>query len=107
MNKLASFNFLAATLLVITLSSAGTAAAQNTKFGTGALSMNTTGTDNTALGFGALFENTTASNNTATGANALGANIGENNTAREGLTSLQPAPCYFQCQQRKDGSAGR
>jgi hypothetical protein len=78
-----------ATVLAITLSSAGTAAAQNTAFGTGALpspsspdlfdsafgfdTLNspTSGRINTASGAGALSHNTTGSNNTASGYEAL------------------------------------
>ena len=90
-----------ATVLAITLSSAGTAAAQNnTEFGTGALAspsspnladsafgffaLNspTSGLDNTAIGASALQSNTTGSDNTASGRNALSSNTdGANNTA--------------------------
>ncbi len=84
-NKQASFKFLAAAVLVIAVSSAGTAAAQNTKVGTGALAQpsftdlgdsafafnalhsNTTGEGNTASGFEALYFNTTGGANTALG----------------------------------------
>jgi hypothetical protein len=86
--------------LLLTMCGVGNALAQTnqTKFGTGALSMdagdansafgqsallsNTTGSFNTATGLGALQTSSTGNNNTATGANALFANtIGIANTA--------------------------
>jgi Chaperone of endosialidase len=60
----------------------GTAAAQNTAYGTGALSNNTTGTNLSAFGSDALFSNTTGNDNTASGFKALYHNtIGQYNTA--------------------------
>jgi hypothetical protein len=81
-----------AIVLAITLSSAGTAAAQNTNFGTGALAspsspnlfdsafgfdaLNspTSGLDNTAIGASALQSNTDGTDNTASGVDALFSN---------------------------------
>jgi hypothetical protein len=65
-------------VLVITLSVAYTARADNfnTAFGTGALSSNTTGTHNSAFGFSALFSNTTGFANTASGFESLFFNTG-------------------------------
>ncbi len=100
MNKQVSFNFLAVAVLLITLLSAGTAAAQNTAYGTGALASpssayladsafgfealhsRTSGFDNTATGAYALFSNTTGGGNTASGGDALYSNTtGDGNTA--------------------------
>src|SRR5215813_10224282 len=59
-----------------------TAGCENTAFGDGALSNNTTGSGNTASGSEALLFNTTGSNNTASGDHALFHNtMGINNTA--------------------------
>jgi hypothetical protein len=64
--------FALATILLTALIGAGPAAAQNnTKFGTGALTHNTTGTHDSAFGFNALNSNTTGSFNTASGAFSL------------------------------------
>src|SRR5260370_28349226 len=71
MNKQVRVYFWVMAVVVIALSSARTAVAQNTKFGTGALARDTTGTDDTALGYYALFSNKTGSYNTATGFWAL------------------------------------
>lgn len=56
-------------------------AAQNTKYGTGALAHNTTGTDNSAFGYYALWSNTTGEENTAMGWSSLLYNAGDGNTA--------------------------
>ncbi len=101
MNKHASFNFLVAAFLLITLLGVGTAAAQDntaygsgalqnplssylydSAFGLGALYSPTSGLYNTAVGTFALFSNTTGNYNTATGQLALYSNIsGEFNSA--------------------------
>lgn len=63
--------------------------AQNTAFGTNALSSNTTGSDNSAFGGSALFSNTAGYSNTATGWDALYFNTtGHFNTAT-GLAALE------------------
>jgi hypothetical protein len=73
--------------LIVSLSLAGVATAQNTFFGTGALQNNTTGLSDTAFGFDALFSNTTGSNNTANGASTLFSNTtGSGNTANGAST---------------------
>src|SRR5215471_12222233 len=73
--------------LIVSLSLAGVATAQNTFFGTGALQNNTTGLFDTAFGFEALFSNTTGSSNTANGSEALFSNtIGNFNTANGFVT---------------------
>jgi hypothetical protein len=59
-----------ATLVAALLAMPTVSRAQNTLFGTGALSHNTMGNYNTALGYDALFFNTTGNNNTATGLKA-------------------------------------
>ena len=88
MNKQANFYF-CLMALVIALSSWGTAAAQNTKLGTGALGSDTTGSDDTALGYYALGSNTTGNYNTATGLWALRYNTtGSYNTAT-GVSALR------------------
>ena len=101
MNKQSSFYFLVVSLLLIALSGAGTAAAQdNTSFGSGALAnpsainledsafgafalqSPTSGFANTAVGAFTLTNNSTGGSNTASGAGALYRNTtGANNTA--------------------------
>jgi len=56
---------------ILALAIAGTARAQNTAYGTGALQSNQTGIDETALGYQALYKNTSGNWNTATGDSAL------------------------------------
>jgi len=100
MSKRVGFYIMVASLSLIALVSAGTAGAQNTNFGTGALpsasasdlydsafgfdALNspTSGAFNTALGADALFSNTTGDDDTAAGVNALLNNTtGVDNTA--------------------------
>ena len=79
------FRIFLATVLAITLSSAGTAAAQtNTAFGTGALaSPSSPNLFDSAFGFKALNSPTSGVDNTAIGASALQSNTdGENNRQR-------------------------
>jgi hypothetical protein len=79
-----------ATVLAITLSSAGTAAAQNnTAFGTGALaSPSSPFLGDSAFGFHALNSPTSGTENTAVGASALQSNsAGTGNTA-SGFSAL-------------------
>ena len=79
-SKVQSLRFCA--LGAVLLSLVGTAVAQNTEFGTGALTSNTSGTYNSAFGFFALHSNTLGSQNTAGGALALLNNtVGSWNTA--------------------------
>jgi len=74
---------------MLSFGSGSAAWAQNTAYGTDALSHNTTGTDDSAFGFSALFQNTTGSGNTATGWYALYFNTtGYNNTAT-GIAALE------------------
>lgn len=81
--------FLAISLTMLSFGSGSAAWAQNTAYGTDALSHNTTGTDDSAFGFSALFQNTTGSGNTATGWYALYFNTtGYNNTAT-GIAALE------------------
>jgi hypothetical protein len=77
-------------ILAVCLGTLGNLAAQtnNTKYGTSALSANTTGYNNTAFGDAALVDNTTGYSNTATGALSLFYNIsGYYNTA-DGVQTL-------------------
>jgi hypothetical protein len=74
--------------LIVWLSLAGVATAQNTFFGTGALQNNTTGLSDTAFGFDALFSNTIGSNNTANGANTLFSNTTGNGNTANGASTL-------------------
>jgi hypothetical protein len=75
-----AFGFSLGALLLSAL--VGSAVAQNTAFGTGALASNTTGTNDSAFGFGALFRNTAGNDNTASGNTALRFNTtGDYNTA--------------------------
>ncbi len=75
--------------LLFVLSSAGTAAAQNTYYGTGALASDPTGTDDdSAFGYDALYSNTTGQYNTAVGANALSANTTDDGNTAVGAFAL-------------------
>lgn len=64
------------------------AVANNTAFGSGSLSVNTTGTNNTASGFQTLDRNTTGSQNTATGGLSLATNTAGNNNTTAGYRTL-------------------
>src|SRR5215471_4586920 len=69
-------------VLLAPLVVAGTATAQNTAYGTGALVNNRTGRNDSAFGFDALYSNTTGNANTASGTYSLLSNsTGSNNTA--------------------------
>jgi hypothetical protein len=70
------------------LSLAGSASAQNTATGAGALRNNTTGNYNTADGFDSLFINSTGSYNTAEGVDSLFANQGGSFNTANGYGSL-------------------
>jgi len=89
MNKRVSFYIMVASLSLIALVSAGTAGAQNTNFGTGALpSASASNLFDSAFGFEALASPTSGIDNTALGAQALFSNAGGNGNAATGFDAL-------------------
>src|SRR5262249_39338317 len=82
-----SFRLIAS--IVLLLSSAGTAVAQNTSFGTGALSSITTGTNDSGFGTNAMQNTTTGSQDSAFGTNAMQADTTGSENSSFGFQALQ------------------
>ena len=76
-------------LTVLSFAASPAAWAQNTAYGTNALSVVTTGTADSAFGYNALAQDTSGSSNTATGWDALYFNVGGSNNTATGVAALE------------------